>query len=120
MDTQLPIFRVLGLLAILTVIGLYAIPPVVALFRRDHHVQSTDVAGKPPGPVDPRPTTGALPPPRPLTQTEALETLKQHGYVEMTDPQSDGNGGWTSRAAKRFDGPKREVTVDRAGDVAER
>lgn len=120
METGLPIFRVLGLLAILAVIGLYAVPPVVTLLRPDRHVKTTDLAGAPPGQPDPRPTTGALPPRPPLTQAEALETLKQHGYVETSEPRSDGDGGWTTEAAKQFNGPKHMVTVDRAGDVTER
>jgi hypothetical protein len=112
--------RVFGLLAVIAVILALAMPPLWRALAPDRRIRPTDAASTPATAVNPAPTMGTLPPQPPPSQTEATEILRRRGYIDISNPAAQPDGGWTAEAAKEFNGPKVTVIVDRKGNVAER
>jgi poly(3-hydroxybutyrate) depolymerase len=112
--------RVFGLLAVIAVISALAVPPLWSALAPDHRVRPSDAAGTPAPAVNPAPKMGTLPPQSSRTQAEAMEILRRHGYIDISNPAAQSDGSWTAEAAKEFNGRKVTVVVDRGGNVAER
>src|SRR6516225_2374447 len=78
--------RVLGLLAVIAVIAALAFPPLWSVLRPDAHVRPSDAVGTPPQRVNPAPATGTLPAKARPTQAELTEILRNHGYMNSSNP----------------------------------
>jgi len=111
--------RVLGLLAVIAVIAALAFPPLWSVLRPDAHVRPSDAVGTPPQRVNPAPATGTLPAKARPTQAELTEILRNHGYMNISNPVAQPDGTWAAEAAKEFNGRKITVIVDRDRDIRE-
>ena len=78
-----------------------------------------DLSNLPPHEVNPRPNMGTLPPPSPMTQAQALDTLRARGFLGVTHLAQDAQGNWHAEAQRQFNGPVVHLELDRNGDVSE-
>jgi hypothetical protein len=79
----------------------------------------SDLSKLPPQEVNPRPLMGAEAPSAPMTSAQALDTLRFHGYLNISGLKQDAQGNWWAEAQKQFDGPTMSLELKRNGDVLE-
>jgi hypothetical protein len=81
-------------------------------------VRPPDTASLPSHSVNPRPDMGALPATPPLSEPQAMDTLRNHGYFNITQMAQQPDGSWTARASQSANGSAAPVRVDRNGRVS--
>ena len=108
-----------ALVRVIIVVGFLAwvLAGLIPLAHPPKHTRSTDTAAIPPHDVNPRPDMGVLPPAPPLSEAQAIETLRQHGYVDVTSLERQENGDWTAKVSRDAAGEGRVVRIDRTGEV---
>lgn len=92
---------------------------LIRLIEPPQRVRATDTASVPQQDVNPRPTIGAQPPVPPLSEPQALETLRQSGYFDSAPLVQEADGAWTTRASRAGVAGKVRVRVGRDGQVSQ-
>jgi hypothetical protein len=88
------------------------------LLEPPKRVRPPDTAVIPEHQLNPRPQMGTLPPAPPMSEAQARETLREHGYFEIRELARQPDGTWTATAT-RWVGDKRiPVRLARNGEVA--
>jgi hypothetical protein len=80
-------------------------------------VRAPDTAGIPTHEVNPRPTMGTLPPTPALSEAQARETLREHGYFDVASMAQQPDGSWTVVASRSATGGRTTLRIDRDGRV---
>lgn len=60
---------------------------------------------------------GALPPEPSLTQSQAMETLREHGYFDIGSMAQQPDGSWTAMASRASGGGRIALQISRDGRV---
>jgi hypothetical protein len=92
---------------------------LLGLVGPPQRIRQPDTAAIPADDVNPRPSMGTLPPPRPLSEAQAFETLRQKGYVDVTRPEPLGDGVWTATGIHAGTAGRVGLRVERDGRVIE-
>jgi hypothetical protein len=90
---------------------------LVTLLEPPARVRPPDTAALPPHQVNPRPDMGALPPTPPLSEPQAMETLRQSGYFNITAMTQQPDGSWIAAASRAANGAQMSVRIGRDGRV---
>jgi hypothetical protein len=98
----------------------FGLTTALAATAAAQYTRPSDLSKLPPQEVNPRPLIGAEAPGAPMTWAQALDTLRFHGYLNITGLKQDAQGDWWAEAQKRFDGPTISLELKRNGDVFER
>jgi hypothetical protein len=67
-----------------------------------------------------QPPTGAEAQGALMTWAQALDTLRFHGYLNITGLKQDDQGNWQAEGQTQFDGPRLSLELNRNGEVLER
>jgi hypothetical protein len=90
---------------------------LVELVEPPKRVRTPDTASLPAHEVNPRPLMGALPPAPPLSEAQARETLRQHGYFDVASMSQQPDGSWTVVASREANGRRTTLLINRDGRV---
>ena len=97
----------------------FGLTTVLAATAAAQDTRPSDLSKVPPQEVNPRPLAGAEAPSAPMTWAQALDTLRFHGYLNISGLKQDGQGNWWAEAQKQFDGPRLSLELNRNGEVLE-
>jgi hypothetical protein len=92
---------------------------VLAATAGAQDTRPSDLSKLPPQEVNPRPPAGAEAPGLPMTSAQALDTLRFHGYLNISGLKQDNQGNWWAEAQKQFDGPTLSLELNRNGEIVE-
>jgi hypothetical protein len=98
----------------------FGLTAVLAATAAAQDTRPSDMSKLPQQEVNPRPLTGAEAPSAPMTWAQALDTLRFHGYLNITGLKQDDQGNWWAEAQTQFDGPRVSLELNRNGEVLER
>jgi hypothetical protein len=93
---------------------------LIRLLEPPQRVRAPDTAAIPSHEVNPRPLMGSLPPAAPLSEAQALETLRQQGYLDLAPLTAQPDGAWVTTASRAGNGGRIGLQIDRDGRVTQR
>jgi hypothetical protein len=88
---------------------------IVPLFEGSKHVRRPDAADSP----QQEATTGGGHTAPAISDAQAIETLRRHGYFDIGDVRQLPNGDWTANASRSANGRRLSLRITGNGDIVE-